>query len=141
MVDNSQGHAAYASDALLAMKIPEELFQNYRMAGSYTKDAELLSQWCFLLTTPHIQTNQKESNMCLLSRGYGDQGCFWNAKSPRSVQLIQLIAVHGGFFHSNPISWSRNPVFRKSLKLLGTCASFCLNSTVNSTLLSSSGVQ
>ena len=99
------------------------------MAGSYTKDAELLSQWCFLLTTPHIQTNEKESNMCLLSGGYGDQGCFLDAKSPRSVQLIQLIAVYGGFFCSNPISWSRNPVFRKSLKLLGTCASFCLNST------------
>ena len=53
----------------------------------------------------------------------------------------QLIAVHSSFFCSNPISWSRNPVFRKSLKLLGTCASFCLNSTVNSTLLSSFGVQ
>jgi hypothetical protein len=111
------------------------------MAGSCTMGAKFLSQWYFRWITQQTQTNQKESSRFLLSGAYGDRGCFWTAKSPRSAQLTQLIAVHEGFFHSSLIFWNRNPVSRKSLKLLGTCASSCQSFIVNSILLSSSGVQ
>jgi hypothetical protein len=111
------------------------------MAGSCTMGAKFLSQWYFPWITQQTQTNQKESSKFLLSGGYGDRGYFWTAKSPRSVQLMELIAVQEGFFYNSLISWNRNPVSRKSLKLPGTCASSCQSFTVNSTLLSSSGVQ
>jgi hypothetical protein len=65
--------------------------------------AKFLSQWYFQWITQQTQTNQKESSRFLLSGAYGDRGCFWTAKSPRSAQLTQLIAVHKGFFHSSLI--------------------------------------
>ena len=103
--------------------------------------AEFLSRWYFLSITQPILTNPKASSKFSLSGDYGDRVCFWNAKSQRYALWNQLIAVCKSFFHSSPISWNRNPVFRKSLKQLGICASSCPNFTVNSTLLSSFGVQ
>jgi len=86
----------------------------------------------FPMDHPTNPDQPKGIKQVLTERAYGDRGCIWIAKSPRSAQLTQLIAVHAGFFHSSLIFWNRNPVSRKSLKLLGTCASSCQSFTVNS---------
>src|SRR5258705_12044692 len=85
--------------------------------------------------------NPKGSSKFFLNGGFGDRDSIWNAKSQSNAPLTPLIAVPEGCFHSSLISLNRNPVFKKSLMLLVICASSFQSFTVNSTLLSFSGVQ
>src|ERR1700685_1742940 len=112
------------------------------MAGSCRVGAELLNPWYFPQIIQHwMLVNPKGSSKFFLNVGYGDKNSIWNAKSQSNAPSTQLIVVPEGCFHSSLISLNKNPVFKKSLMLLVTCASSFPSFTVNSILLSSSGVQ
>ena len=92
------------------------------------------------------QRNRYEKKFQLFNFNFCDfyepqNTCIIIILSKTFVQLTQQIAAHEDFFHSSLISWNRNPVSRKLLKTLGTCASSSQSSTVNLILLSSSGAQ
>ena len=91
--------------------------------------AEFLSRWYFLSITQPILTNLKASGKFSPSGDYWRQGMLLECKKPK-VCSMESIECCG--FHSSLISWNRNPVFWKSLKQLGICASSCPNFTVNS---------
>ena len=85
--------------------------------------------------------NPKGSNKFFLNGDYEDRDSISNAKSQSNALSTQLIVVPEGCFHSSLIFLNRNPVFKKSLRLLVTSASSFQSFIVNSILLSSSGVQ
>jgi hypothetical protein len=81
--------------------------------------AELFNPWYFPQTIQHwMLVNPKGSSKFFLNGGYGDRDSIWNAKSQSNALSTQLIAVPEGCFHSSLISLNRNPVFKKSLRLL-----------------------
>jgi len=139
MVDNSQGHAAYASDTRLVTKMnlnPGGAVPNSRMAGSMRDGCRISQPMVFPTDHPTNADPTKGIKQVLNERGLWRQGLHLDCKSPKICSLTQLTAVHEGFFLSSLISWNRNPVSRKSLKQLGTCASSCQSFTANSTSLS-----
>ena len=62
---------------------------------------------------------------------------FWNKSN--YARRLKIIESRLQDFHSSLISLNRNPVFKKSLRLLVTCASSFQSFTVNSISLSSLG--
>ena len=82
---NSQGHAAYASDALLVTKM------NLNPGGSVSKlrDGWFLCDGCrisqlMVFPIDHPTNPDKLKGIKFsLSGDYGDRVCFWNAKSQK----------------------------------------------------------
>src|SRR5271155_791591 len=63
------------------------------------------------------------------------------AESARNAHLMMTTAVAKQYSHDSLTSWLKNLLYKRLLKLLAISVFSCPNSTVNSILLSSSGVQ
>lgn len=152
MVDNSQGHSAYAEDALLVSCInmnPGDK-QAILCNGWFFQNGIKTTQAMYFLQTIHnSQANRKDSNKFLSNGGYLGKAspCYVETKKimmghirANVMQQVPIVA-YDTFLSFSQTFLNKNHLFKKLLKQQDTYVLFSRNSTVNSILLSSSGGQ
>ena len=132
MVDNSQGHSAYAKDSLLIPQMnirPLETKLTCTMDGIFKMVKKSFNQWSSHLITQHSWISPMGSKPFSGSMVYSMSG-FMENTSPNVIVTRMTVATSASWSVSK-ISTPRNHLSKKSLKLQDICASFCPNFIVS----------